>query len=173
MEASSNIPNFDELTAIDIDGNQKSIKNIFVNKKIGLIVNVASACGYTKSNYKQLVELHKKYSDKGLEILAFPCNQFGSQEPKCELDIKNFAKNNYKVNFLLFSKIEVNGNNTHPFYIYLKSKCDKMKDKEGNLKSIPWNFAKFLIDNKGEVINYYPHDIPPKDIEKDFEKFLI
>jgi len=169
----SNIPNFNDITAIDIDGNKKFIKDFLVDKKIGLIVNVASACGYTKSNYKQLAELHKKYSEKGLQILAFPCNQFGGQEPKCELDIKKFATEKYEVKFPIFSKIEVNGENTHPLYIYLKYNSQKMKDKDGNLKNIPWNFAKFLIDGKGSVINYYPHDIPPKDIEKDFEKFLI
>ena len=165
--------NFNELIAIDIDGNQKFIKDFFIDKKIGLIVNVASACGYTKSNYSQLSELHKKYSEKGLQILAFPCNQFGGQEPKSELDIKNFVCSKYKVEFPLFSKIEVNGKNTHPIYIYLKFNSEKMKDKEGNLINIPWNFAKFLIDAKGTVLNYYSHDYPPRDIEKDFEKFLI
>jgi len=164
--------NFLEINVLDIDGNQKTIADYFINKKVALIVNVASACGYTNSNYKQLVDLYKEYSDRGLQILGFPCNQFGAQEPKCELDIKNFTQNKFKVDFPLFSKIEVNGINTHPIYVYLKLQSGKFGSDVKNLYDIPWNFAKFLVDNQGKVIAYYPHNIEPKEIKKDFVDML-
>ena len=164
---------FNDIAVVDIDGNSKTLGEFFVNKKVALIVNVASACGYTDSNYKQLVELYKKYSDKGLEVLGFPCNQFGGQEPKCEIDIKNLVSNKFKVQFPLFSKIEVNGKFTHPLYIYLKLQSGKFGSDVNSLQEIPWNFAKFLVDSNGKVISYYPHNIEPNQIEKDFQKYLL
>lgn len=164
---------FNDIAVVDIDGNSKTIGEYFVNKKVTLIVNVASACGYTNSNYKQLSELHKKYSEKGLQILGFPCNQFGGQEPKCEVDIKNYVSNKFKVEFPLFSKIEVNGAKTHPLYIYLKLQSGKFGSDTKALQDIPWNFAKFLVDNNGKVLSFYPHNIEPNQIEKDFQKYLV
>ncbi len=107
-----------------------------------------------------------------MQILAFPCNQFGGQEDKCELDIKNFVTSKYKVKFPIFSKIEVNGNNTHPVYIYLKYQSGKFGNDYNKLKNIQWNFSKFLVDSSGKVLNYYPHSVSPKEIKKDFVNYL-
>jgi glutathione peroxidase len=155
----------------DIDGSDKTIGDYLKDKKAVLIVNVASACGYTDGNYRQLMELYNSYKDKGLEILAFPCNQFGKQESKCELDIKSFAKDKFSVTFPMFSKIEVNGENTHPLYAYLRSRAFESIDNNG-FKYIPWNFSKFLIDSDGKQVNFYPSNIDPKDIAIDIEKII-
>lgn len=135
--------------------------------KVCLVVNVASACGLTDSNYTDLVQLDEKYRDKGLEILAFPCNQFGSQESKCSLDIKNFAKNKYKAQFQMFEKIDVNGTNAHPLYKWLKS-------KQGGsfIDAIKWNFTKFLVDHEGNPVKRYAPTTTPQSIIPDIEKYL-
>lgn len=132
-----------------------------------LIVNVASKCGFTPQ-YKGLEELYSKYKNKGLEILAFPCNQFGAQEPGDAEEIKNFCSLTYNVSFPLFQKVDVNGDNTHPLYSYLK------KEEKGILgtEAIKWNFTKFLVDKNGKVIERYAPKTEPKDLEKDIEKLL-
>jgi glutathione peroxidase len=158
---------FEKINVKDIDGEEKTLSDYLANKKALLIVNVASACGYTDSNYKQLQELQDKYSD--IAILGFPCNQFAKQEDKCELDIKNYVKNNFKVTFPMFSKIEVNGPDTHPLYLYLKSYAPGFNTSQG-LKNIPWNFAKFLVSPEGKIISYYAPNIEPKDIITDLEQ---
>jgi glutathione peroxidase len=163
--------NINDIKVKDIDGGEKPLSDYLKGKKVTLIVNVASSCGYTDSNYKQLVELYQKYSEKGLEILGFPCNQFMGQEDKCELDIKNFSKNNYKVTFPMFSKIEVNGENTHPLYVYLKNHTKELNQNEG-LKNIPWNFAKFLVDTDGNVVHFYPPHHNPSEIAADLDKLI-
>ncbi|XP_060520009.1 uncharacterized protein LOC132698127 [Cylas formicarius] len=130
-----------------------------------IIVNVASKCGYTKSNYEQLVELYNKYSkDKGLRILAFPCNQFGSQEPGDSEKICDFAKKR-KVTFDLFEKITVNGKTAHPLWKFLKLQKDGPKGED-----IDWNFTKFLINKKGEVVERYKSSVQPKTLVKELEK---
>ena len=114
--------------------------------KVLLIVNTASKCGFTPQ-YKGLQELYAKYKDKGFELLAFPCDQFGHQEPGDDDEIKEFCEMNYGVEFPLFSKIEVNGDDAHPLYKFLKN------EKGGLLSdSIKWNFTKFLVDKQGKVI---------------------
>jgi len=148
-----------------IDGKDKSLSDY--KGKVLLIVNVASKCGYTPQ-YKGLEEIYQKYHSKGLEILGFPCNQFGSQEPGSAEEIKSFCSLNYGVTFPLFEKIDVNGNNAHPLYKYLTV------TKPGILgtKAIKWNFTKFLIDRNGNIFDRYASNTTPDDITKYIEKLL-
>jgi len=127
-----------------------------------LIVNVASKCGFTPQ-YTGLEALHRKFKDSGFNVLGFPCDQFGHQEPGNEAEIKNFCSLNYDVSFPLFAKIEVNGDNAHPLYTYLK------QEKSGilGIGAIKWNFTKFLIDKNGNVVKRYGPNEKPEDIEKD------
>lgn len=148
----------------DIDG--KSLKLEKYKGRVMLIVNVASKCGYT-GQYAGLEELHKKYASKGLSILGFPCNQFLSQEPGTEEEIKNFCTTNFGVEFDMFSKIDVNGENTHPLYVYLKQKSGGFLTD-----AIKWNFTKFLVDREGIVLKRYAPSTKPKDIEADIQKLL-
>lgn len=118
-------------------------------------------------NYTELVQLHEKYEPQGLSILAFPCNQFGGQEPGTEAEIKKFAEG-YGVKFDMFSKIKVNGNDTHPLWDFLKNKQGGML---GNF--IKWNFTKFLVDRNGNpVARYSPQTNPKPTIEKELVKLL-
>jgi glutathione peroxidase len=135
--------------------------------KVLLIVNVASKCGFTPQ-YKGLEELHRKYKDKGLAILGFPCNQFGRQEPGDENEIKNFCSLTYDVSFPMFAKVDVNGDGAHPLYKYLK------KEEKGILgtESIKWNFTKFLVDKTGKVVKRYAPTDNPAAIEKDLAALL-
>ncbi len=135
--------------------------------KVLLIVNVASKCGYTPQ-YEGLEKLYKTYKDQGFEILAFPCNQFGGQEPGAEKQILNFCRTNFDVTFPLFAKIDVNGKDTHPLYVYLKNKAPGIL----GTKSIKWNFTKFLVDKKGNVISRYGSSTKPEEIRSDIEKLL-
>lgn len=147
-----------------IDGKEISLADY--KNKVLLIVNVASYCGYTKQ-YKGLQELYSKYKDKGFEILGFPCNQFGEQEPGTNEEIKQFCSTNYNVTFPLFDKIEVNGDNAHPLYKYLKSA------KPGLLNdNIKWNFTKFLVDKNGTVVYRYWTKTTPDSLTTDIEKLL-
>jgi glutathione peroxidase len=115
--------------------------------KILLIVNVASNCGFT-SQYRDLQNLYSAYQAKGLEILGFPCNQFGAQEPGSAEQIQSFCSANYGVTFPMFEKIDVNGDSTHPFYVYLKDQAPGMLGTKG----IKWNFTKFLVSKDGQSI---------------------
>jgi glutathione peroxidase len=134
--------------------------------KVLLIVNTASQCGFTPQ-YKGLQELYAKYHGKGFELLAFPCDQFGHQEPGDDEQIKQFCETKFGVEFPLFSKIEVNGSNAHPLYNFLKN------EKGGLLgDSIKWNFTKFLVDKEGKVVERYAPTTPPERIAGDIEKLL-
>ncbi len=113
-------------------------------------------------------KLYKKYKSKGFEILAFPCNQFGNQEPGSNEEIKNFCSTKYNVTFKLFDKIDVNGPNAHPLYNFLK----EAKPGLMGTKDIKWNFTKFLIDKQGNVVERYAPQTTPESIEKDIEKLL-
>jgi glutathione peroxidase len=126
--------------------------------KVLLIVNVASKCGATPQ-YEQLEALHEKYKDDGLEVLGFPCNQFGSQEPGTSKEIAEFCKETYGVKFPMFSKIEVNGDKAAPLYKYLTSK-DAVGDDAGPVK---WNFEKFLVDRDGKVVARFRTPVRPDD----------
>jgi len=168
----SEVPkSFWDLEAKDIDGNDVKFDQ-YKGAKAFLVVNVASACGYTKSNYTFLTDFYKKYNKSGLQILAFPCNQFGAQEPKPESEIKTFCSTNYNVEYPLFSKIEVNGANTHPVYKYLRFNSSLYDPTEKVAKKIGWNFYKFLVDGEGSVKKVYNPGEDPKTIESDIEAML-
>jgi len=132
-----------------------------------LIVNVASQCGFTPQ-YKGLEALHRKYADKGVEVLGFPCNQFGKQEPGDAAEIKNFCSLNYDVTFPLFAKIDVNGPAAHPLYNYLT------REKGGGVlgRGIKWNFTKFLIGRDGQVLGRYAPTVTPEQLDDVIAKTL-
>lgn len=135
--------------------------------KVLLVVNVASKCGFTPQ-YKGLEALYRQYKDRGLEILGFPCDQFGHQEPGSEEEIASFCSMNYEVSFPMFAKIEVNGDGAHPLYRKLKSDAPGVLGSEG----IKWNFTKFLIDRDGKVVKRYGSVDKPESIATDIEKLL-
>jgi len=132
-----------------------------------LIVNVASLCGYTPQ-YQGLEALYRQYRDRGLVVLGFPCNQFGRQEPGSDAEIGAFCKSHYDVSFPMFSKIDVNGDNSHPLYRHLKS---RRKGLFGTA-SIKWNFTKFLVDASGTVVKRYAPVDRPEKIERDLTRRL-
>jgi glutathione peroxidase len=154
-----------EFSAKDIAGQEQSLKTY--QDKVLVIVNVASKCGFTPQ-YKGLEELYEKYKDRGLEVLGFPCNQFGSQEPGDEKEIASFCELNFGVKFPLFSKVDVNGKNEHPLYGYLKETKPGILGTEG----IKWNFTKFLVDRKGQVVERFAPNAEPKDLSGAIEKLL-
>lgn len=135
--------------------------------KVVLIVNTASRCGFTYQ-YEGLEKLNKEYGEKGLVILGFPCNQFGQQEPGDDSEIKSFCDLNYAVSFPLYTKIDVNGDNAHPLYTYLKSEAPGIM----GTKSIKWNFTKFLVNKAGKVVKRYPPTTKPEAIEADIQALL-
>lgn len=141
-----------------IDG--ESVKLADYQGKVVLVVNVASQCGLT-GQYSGLQELYETYKDKGLVVLGFPCNQFGSQEPGTEADIKQFCSTKYKVTFPMFSKVDVNGADAAPFYKYLTAQDTS---PVGNGK-ISWNFEKFLVGRDGQVIHRFSPRVSPSDAE--------
>ncbi|SAL72782.1 glutathione peroxidase [Caballeronia arvi] len=135
--------------------------------KVLLIVNTASECGFTPQ-YKGLQEVYQQFAARGFEVLGFPCNQFGKQEPGDAAQIGSFCEKNFGVTFPMFAKIEVNGANAHPLYKYLK-------DKEPGLlgiEAIKWNFTKFLVDREGNVVKRYAPQTKPDAITDDIEKLL-
>ncbi|XP_066339906.1 probable glutathione peroxidase 2 [Miscanthus floridulus] len=154
-----------DITVKDIRGDD--IKLSEYAGKVLLIVNVASKCGLTSSNYKELNVLYEKYREKGLEILAFPCNQFAGQEPGSNEDIQETVCSRFKAEFPIFDKIDVNGKDAAPLYKYLKSQ------KGGFLgDGIKWNFTKFLVDKDGKVVERYAPTTSPLKIESDIQKLL-
>lgn len=148
-----------------IDGKETTLKPYKGN--VILIVNVASKCGYT-SQYDGLEALYKKYKDQDFVVLGFPCNQFGSQEPGTEEEIQNFCRVNFGVTFPMFSKIKVNGEDTHPLYQYLKSEQPGILGTE----TIKWNFTKFLVDKEGNVVKRFGSSTKPEELQKDIETLL-
>ncbi len=156
---------FYDFSAISLQG--KEIDMDEYKGKVVLVVNTASKCGLTPQ-YEGLEKLYKDYKDKGLVILGFPCNQFAGQEPGDEKSISEGCLINYGVSFPMFSKIEVNGANTHPIYKYLKSEL-----KGGLLgSSIKWNFAKFIIDKEGKPYKRYAPTTSPENLREDIEELL-
>ena len=131
-----------------------------------LIVNTASACGFTPQ-YKELEELRQKYQDN-FEVLAFPCNQFGAQEKGSDNEIKQFCDLNFNISFPLFSKIDVNGDNAHPLFSFLKESLPGFMGS----KKIKWNFTKFLVDKNGKPVERYAPTTSPLAIEKDIKDLL-
>lgn len=149
----------------DIHGNDTSLSEY--SGKVLLIVNVASKCGLTHSNYKELNVLYEKYKNQGFEILAFPCNQFAGQEPGSNEEIQDTVCTIFKAEFPIFDKIDVNGKNTAPVYKFLKS------EKGGFFgDAIKWNFTKFLVNKEGKVVERYAPTTSPLKIEKDIQNLL-
>lgn len=146
-----------EFTANNIMGLPQSLESY--RGKVLLIVNTASKCGFTPQ-YEGLQELYEQYHDQGFEILGFPCNQFMNQEPGSAEEIQEFCLVNYGVTFPMFDKVEVNGPDAHPLFVYLK------KQAPGALgtKAIKWNFTKFLIDRDGNVLQRFASNVDPKEI---------
>ena len=148
----------------DINGNDVNLSNY--KGKVLLIVNVASKCGLTPQ-YKPLQELYSKFHDRGFEILGFPCNQFGQQEPGTNTEIKDFCSKEFSVTFPLFDKIDVNGDNAHPLYKYLT------KGVPGFIGAdIKWNFTKFLIDKNGSPIERFEPRFDPTNLDEKIENLL-
>tara|TARA_B100000989_G_scaffold105119_1_gene76993 strand:- start:118 stop:582 length:465 start_codon:yes stop_codon:yes gene_type:complete len=143
-----------EFSVKDIDGSEVDLSSY--KGKVILIVNVASACGFT-SQYEGLQDLFERYKDKGLEILAFPCNQFGSQEPGSNEQIKTFCDDKYNISFKLFDKVDVIGEHASPLFNYLNKEAGR---------DIKWNFTKFLFDQNGNFVKGYGSMKTPKMIEE-------
>lgn len=148
-----------------LTGGQQSMADY--TGKVLLIVNTASHCGFTPQ-YAGLEALYQRYRERGLVVLGFPCNQFGSQEPGEAEEIASFCQKNYGVSFPMFAKIDVNGNEAHPLYQYLKKAAPGLLGSEG----IKWNFTKFLVDRQGEVVERYAPATAPESIARDIEKLL-
>jgi len=147
-----------------IDGKEKSLSEY--RGSVLLVVNVASFCGYTPQ-YKDLEEVYRKYRSRGFRILAFPANNFGQQEPGSDEEIKEFCETKYSVTFDLFSKISVKGEDQHPLYQYIT----KESPFPGEVK---WNFQKYLVDKKGEIVAMFPSRVKPtdKDVVEKIESLL-
>jgi glutathione peroxidase len=154
-----------EFTVKNINGENISLATY--RDKVLVIVNVASKCGLTPQ-YEGLEALYKKFKDRGLVILGFPCNQFGAQEPGTESEIARFCEVEYSVTFPMFGKIDVNGGNVAPLYKFLKSQAPGLLGTEG----IKWNFTKFLIDKSGKVVKRYAPTDAPVSMEADIEALL-
>ena len=154
-----------EIDLIRIDGTIENLTNY--NGKTLLIINVASNCGFTPQ-YKDLQQLYIDFKNKGLEVLAFPCNQFGGQEPGSNEEIVEFCKLNYRNTFPVFSKIEVKGNDAHPLFAFLTN------ERKGILGTgaIKWNFTKFLINREGIPVNRYAPSTTPDKIRSDIEALI-
>ncbi len=152
---SAKLPNGEEVNLADKAG------------KVLLVVNTASRCGFTPQ-YDGLEALYRKFKDQGFEVVAFPCNQFGAQEPGNAEEIASFCKLTYDVTFPLMAKVDVNGDDATPLYQWMKGEAPGLMGS----KSIKWNFTKFLIDREGKVVRRYAPTDKPEGIEKDIAKLL-
>jgi glutathione peroxidase len=135
--------------------------------KVLLIINTASACGFTPQ-FSGLEQLHQNYADKGLVVLGFPCNQFGAQDPGSNAEIGAFCQKNYGVSFAMMEKIDVNGNQAHPLFQWLKQQAPGVLGSEG----IKWNFTKFLVGRDGQVIKRFASLDKPAALASDIEQAL-
>ena len=149
----------------DIDGNEVVMSEF--KDKVLMIVNVASKCGFTPQ-YEGLQKLYDAYKDQGLVVLGFPCNQFGAQEQGGEAEIKDFCETNFSISFPMFAKIDVNGDNADPLFLFLQNA------KKGfmNTGPIKWNFSKFVVDKEGNVVGRYGSLDDPAALEDDIKKLL-
>ncbi|MEO6968072.1 MAG: glutathione peroxidase [Rhodanobacteraceae bacterium] len=154
-----------DFSVITLDGAEQSLDAY--RGMLLLIVNVASKCGFTPQ-YTGLEALYRAHKDQGFNVLGFPCDQFGHQEPGDAEEIRNFCSTNYKITFPLFAKIEVNGEHTHPLYKYLKHAAPGLLGSE----AIKWNFTKFLIDREGNIVKRYAPTDTPEKIGKDLTAVL-
>jgi glutathione peroxidase len=158
-------PSIYDFSAKSLDGKQADLAA--VKGKVLLIVNVASQCGMTPQ-YKGLEEIYEKYGERGFLVLGFPCNQFGAQEPGDSTQIAQFCEVNYGVKFPMFEKIDVNGDDAHPLFKFLKKAAPGLL----GTKDIKWNFTKFLVGRDGKVLDRYAPTTRPDAITGDIEKAL-
>ncbi|MDM5188407.1 glutathione peroxidase [Bacillus sp. DX4.1] len=154
-----------DFSATTITGEEKSLRDY--EGKVLLIVNVASKCGFTPQ-YKGLQSVYEKYKEQGFEILGFPCNQFGGQEPGAEDEITSFCELNYGVSFPMFAKVDVKGEHAHPLFKYVTEQAPGIL----GMKSVKWNFTKFVVGRDGKVIDRFAPKTKPEDLEKEIEKIL-
>jgi glutathione peroxidase len=153
-----------DFTATTIDGEERALSAY--EGKVLLVVNTASKCGFTPQ-YEGLEKLHREFADAGLAVLGFPCDQFGHQEPGDEAEIKEFCSLTYDVTFPMFAKIDVNGDDTHPLYEWLKA------EQRGVLGGrIKWNFTKFLVDRSGQPVGRFAPNTSPEDLADDVKQLL-
>jgi glutathione peroxidase len=158
------MPSVHDFTAQSLGGEEIPLKRF--EGQVLLIVNTASACGFTPQ-YKGLETLHQRLAPRGFSVLGFPCNQFGGQEPGNAKQIEQFCSSQYAITFPMFAKIDVNGNNEHPLFAYLKNA------KSGLLgSSIKWNFTKFLVDRSGTVVARHAPTAKPEGLTKEIEALL-
>jgi glutathione peroxidase len=162
MSTTSTIYDFkaDSLSGVPVDLEQ-------YRGKVLLIVNTASNCGFTPQ-YKNLEAVYQQFKDKGMEVLAFPCNQFGAQEPGSAEEIGAFCEKNYGVTFPVFAKIDVNGDHAHPLFDHLKKKAPGLLGSQ----AIKWNFTKFLVKKDGTVFNRYAPQTDPRELVSDIQELL-
>jgi len=154
-----------DYTVKDAEGNDVNMKEY--EGKVLLIVNTATGCGFTPQ-YEGLQDLYEKYQAQGLEILDFPCNQFGNQAPGTEEEIEDFCQSRYGVTFKMFKKVEVNGEKTEPLFQFLKEQKGGMMGSK-----IKWNFTKFLVDRNGNVVERYAPTTTPEQIDTAVAKLLL
>ncbi len=158
------MPKLTDFTATTISGEPRALEAY--DGKVALVVNTASQCGFTPQ-FEGLEELHRQYGDQGLVVLGFPCNQFASQDPGSNEEIGAFCQKNYGVSFEMFEKVDVNGDDAHPLFQWLRS------EKGGVLgDAIKWNFTKFLVGRDGQVLKRYGSTTKPEKIAGDIEKAL-
>jgi glutathione peroxidase len=158
------VPKLTDFTATTISGEPRALEAY--DGKVALVVNTASQCGFTPQ-FEGLEELHRQYGDQGLVVLGFPCNQFASQDPGSNEEIGAFCQKNYGVSFEMFEKVDVNGDDAHPLFQWLRS------EKGGVLgDAIKWNFTKFLVGRDGQVLKRYGSTTKPEKIAGDIEKAL-
>jgi glutathione peroxidase len=156
----------DPIAVVTIDGESHTFGE-FVGKKLTLVVNVASKCGFTPQ-YRGLEALHRQFKDRGLAVLGFPCNQFGKQEPGTAEEIQSFCSLAYDVTFPMFAKVEVNGARAHPLFKALKKAAPGVLGSE----AIKWNFTKFLVDDSGKVLKRYAPTDSPEAIGDELVKMI-
>ena len=157
-----------DIATIPVKASDGSVTDLTSHKgEVMLIVNVASKCGFTPQ-YEGLEALQKQYRGKGFTVLGFPCNQFGAQEPGDAEEIANFCKLTYDVDFPIFAKVDVNGDDAAPIYQYLKGEAPGLLGS----KAIKWNFTKFLVDRAGKVVKRYAPQTKPEELKQDIERLL-
>jgi len=153
-----------DFSATAIDGTERTLADY--KGKVLLVANTATQCGYTPQ-FKGLEEVYQTYAERGLVVLGFPCDQFGHQNPESDEETATFCERNFGVTFPLFAEIDVNGDDAHPLYAWMR------KEKKGALGSkVRWNFTKFLIDTEGNVVKRYGTRTTPEDIASDIETLL-
>lgn len=161
----ANPSNFYDFTVKNSQNQDESLSKF--KGQVTLVVNVASKCGFTPQ-YKGLEELYREYKSQGLNIIGFPCNQFGAQEPGSNEEIQQFCSLTYDVSFPVMAKVDVNGENTAPVYKWMKAAAPGLLGTE----AIKWNFTKFLIGKDGQVLERYAPQKEPKDLSSDIQKAL-